>query len=337
MIKINAKDFGLPNIDNYDVYICNLKDFPKERYSNTVDGENGKINFYTTDKNIKVLSMSNTGKLSWKTPTYWSEHPDRLVEIVNLSYGLQIITDNDPRAVFGITYENLKRSIREEIPLKFERFTPTQALEKKVLVPVLSKTVKDIRSNKNDINIRLLNKNIKSLNDAINACVSAYIQYRIILNVTHANNKWELINAFDVEADKAEFNDFKSVYTFAQVRSVEYTNAKETGYDLTVPNYETFCNAYGTILSNTINVHVPALPEAVDDVKNKLMPSSQQIFSIRDPEKIVNLPKQEFILGAFGPANAKPEHKWIFNSYEDMFKALKEGKIKLSDEFTVVS
>ncbi|TAL45595.1 MAG: hypothetical protein EPN91_01840, partial [Salinibacterium sp.] len=59
---------------------------------------------------------------------------------------------------------------------------------------------------------------------------------------------------------------------FEQVVSVERTKIKEDGYDLTVPGYETFMAADGVVLSNTMSVHVPVLPAAVQEA-HKLMPS----------------------------------------------------------------
>ena len=62
----------------------------------------------------------------WAPVSQYSIHVDREVEIVNLSGDAQIITDDDPRAVYGVDPTTPG--------FKMERFTPTQARDKNVLV-----------------------------------------------------------------------------------------------------------------------------------------------------------------------------------------------------------
>lgn len=117
------------------------------------------------------------------------------------------------------------------------------------------------------------------------------------------------------------------------IESVEYTGKRETGYDLTVPGYETFANAEGIILSNTLGIFVPSLPEAVQDVRDKLM-ASKQIFSIRDPDDIVNLPQQDLLYGLYR-AKARPAvQKHHFPTKADAIRAARQRRISWSDEVT---
>ena len=118
------------------------------------------------------------------------------------------------------------------------------------------------------------------------------------------------------------------------VESVDYTGKKETGYDLTVPGYETFMNSDGVVLSNTLGIFVPSLPEAVEDVKNRLMPS-KQIFSIRDPDKVMNAPQQDLILGLWNAANSPSKKTHVFETEREAILAIQQGRVSLSDEVKI--
>ena len=117
------------------------------------------------------------------------------------------------------------------------------------------------------------------------------------------------------------------------ILDVDYTGQKETGYDLTVPGYETFVNSDGVVLSNTINVHVPATSGAQSDLKKKLFPD-KQIFSGRDNRNIVNPITQEFLLGLWN-ANRKPGNKYQFRTKEEALAAIKRGAIRLNDDVEI--
>lgn len=120
-------------------------------------------------------------------------------------------------------------------------------------------------------------------------------------------------------------------FTWAKVEEVIKTGIKETGYDLTVPGYETFMGADGVIRSNTINVHVPATDEASKEVKEKLMPS-QNPYMDRTPGSIIHSPKQEEILGLYAAATAPATPPVRFNSKDEALTAIRQGKVKLSDD-----
>ena len=115
------------------------------------------------------------------------------------------------------------------------------------------------------------------------------------------------------------------------ITKLEKTGQVEVGYDLTVPGYETFVNGDGVILSNTVNVHVPASDAAVKEAMEQLMPS-QQPFSDRVAGKLVPLPKQEQVLGLYAAATAPATPPVHFNSKEEAIAAIRQGKVKLSDD-----
>lgn len=55
--------------------------------------------------------------------------------------------------------------------------------------------------------------------------------------------------------------------TWDRVEGFERTELVETGYDLTVPGFETFMNTDGVILSNTASIYVPVSNDAVTEAK----------------------------------------------------------------------
>lgn len=128
-------------------------------------------------------------------------------------------------------------------------------------------------------------------------------------------------------------NICKSNVRWVQIESIDYTDKEEVGYDLTVPGHETFMNTDGVILSNTINVHVPASDAASKEVAEKLLPSHQP-FMGRVEDTVIHTPKQEEILGLYTAATAPATKPIEFNSREDAMKAIRQGNVKLSDDIT---
>jgi hypothetical protein len=115
------------------------------------------------------------------------------------------------------------------------------------------------------------------------------------------------------------------------VETVTVSGQKEDGYDLTVPGYETFMSAEGVILSNTINVHVPALRESVEEVKNKLMPD-KMLHSVKDFKSVVPVPKHEATAGLYESFDAPAKRTHRFKTSADALKAYEAGEISASDE-----
>lgn len=138
--------------------------------------------------------------------------------------------------------------------------------------------------------------------------------------------------------DNAEFQKLVQLSNaenimWLEIQDIEKTAQIETVYDLTVPGYETFVNSDGVVLSNTINVHVPATSGAQSDLKKKLFPD-KQIFSGRDNRNIVNPITQEFLLGLWN-ANRKPGNKYQFRTKEEALAAIKRGAIRLNDDVEI--
>lgn len=82
---------------------------------------------------------------------------------------------------------------------------------------------------------------------------------------------------------------------------------------------------------DTINVHLPALDESVQEAKDKLLPS-KMLFSIRDRSKVVPVPKHETIWGAFEAASAVAPRTHKFDNEADALRAVKEGRVGAADD-----
>jgi DNA-directed RNA polymerase subunit beta' len=85
---------------------------------------------------------------------------------------------------------------------------------------------------------------------------------------------------------------------------------------------------------DAMNVQVPSLPEAVDDAKNKLMPS-KMLFSIKKRNEVVPKPAHEFILGLYTAQKKPAENTYNFGSKDEALKAIKSGQVDLNDEIII--
>jgi len=131
-----------------------------------------------------------------------------------------------------------------------------------------------------------------------------------------------------------KFHKENASVSWARVTAVHKTDIKEDGYDLTVPGFETFMAADGIILSNTMNVSLPVLPESIQEAKDKLLPD-KMLFSIKDPEKITPSVKHEGVLGIW-TASKRPATKVTrFASGQEALAAMQRGDVKLHDEIEI--
>lgn len=344
MIKIIDKEIlnKLPEIDTqkYNVFYASLSELNTiaKEFNNHVEGKNGLIDFFNLPKDTKVIALNESDKKPiWADAKYWSVHYNRKLEIVNLSDGSQIFTDNDPRAIYGIKKENF-----ENQNYIFERFTPAQAKQNAVLIPKLDNLNQNKNNNEN-LDIELLNKDFlkKDFNDWLDTKIKLKLEENIDILIY-----WDK----EIQAWQAKFNNivnpqiFRSKefsnLIFVTIYRIDYTDQLVDGYDLTVPGYETFMSVDGAILSNTINVHVPGLPEAQKDIREKLLPSKQvyssRVFDEKTGLKVVNPIKQDLLLGLYGTLISKAKNKHVFNTRAEAVKAIKSGKISLSDEIEIL-
>jgi hypothetical protein len=105
----------------------------------------------------------------------------------------------------------------------------------------------------------------------------------------------------------------------------------ETVYDLEVPETKVFALSNGLIVFDTINLHVPSMDDAVQEAKDKLLPS-KMLFSDRDYDKVMPVPKHESVIGTFA-SNIRPATQTHqFPDRPSALSAIKGGKVRLNDE-----
>jgi hypothetical protein len=113
------------------------------------------------------------------------------------------------------------------------------------------------------------------------------------------------------------------------------TGMYEEGFDLTVPGYETFMNSEGIILSNTVNIHVPASEKAAKQALEKMLPS-KNLFSLTDLKSVRYKPEKEQVSGLWaltrGTTN-KPVR--VFASKTEAIKAYRSGEIGPNDPIEI--
>jgi intein/homing endonuclease len=131
-----------------------------------------------------------------------------------------------------------------------------------------------------------------------------------------------------------KFATNKEIY-WTSIESVEYTESFEDGYDLTVPGYETFMALDGTILSNTVTVHLPAMKESQEEAKNVLMPS-KMVLSTKREDTVVPTIKHEQILGLYAAKNKPSQNKFTFQTRQEAMQAIKKGEVRLSDDVEIL-
>lgn len=85
---------------------------------------------------------------------------------------------------------------------------------------------------------------------------------------------------------------------------------------------------------DTMALHVPALPEAVKDAREKLLPS-RMLFSIRDRNETLPQPKHEMLLGLFVSQKVPSGRVHRFADRAGALAELKAGRIKLDDEIEI--
>ena len=110
-------------------FVADLADFPHNELVNTRKDDKYDIEFYSVPKGIYVPAMDEaTGQVKQAEVKYWSIHRGKQVEIVNLHGGYQVVTDNDPRAIYGIATDGDS--------FEFVRDTPTNAQARGIMVPI---------------------------------------------------------------------------------------------------------------------------------------------------------------------------------------------------------
>lgn len=136
---------------------------------------------------------------------------------------------------------------------------------------------------------------------------------------------------FESQALKTLQNLANSEVKWATIDHIQKTDVEIQGYDLTVPGYDTFVNADGVVLSNTVNIHVPASAKASKEALDKMLPS-KNLFSLTDMKSVRYKPEKEQISGLWALTSGmtnKPVK--VYNTKEEAIAAYRRGDIGPND------
>ena len=156
-----------------------------------------------------------------------------------------------------------------------------------------------------------------------------------------ANIILKMLIEYNLTVEHPHFEAWKAIVanseiTWEYVVDVNETNRPQTGYDLTVPGSDTFINAEGVVLSNTMNYHVPVSTEAVQEAYELMMPS-KNLIGAGDMQTPIMTPTAELAFG-ISMATEKPSDKptkW-FDSLEAAKRAYRAGNIDLNDKIRII-
>ena len=123
---------------------------------------------------------------------------------------------------------------------------------------------------------------------------------------------------------------------WATIEGIEETDEEVLGFDLTVPGYDTFMNADGVILSNTVNIHVPASEKASKEALEKMLPS-KNLLSLTDMTSVRYKPEKEQISGLWAlTAGVSNKQVRVFNSKSEAIQAYRNGEIDPNDPVKIL-
>lgn len=116
-----------------------------------------------------------------------------------------------------------------------------------------------------------------------------------------------------------------------RVEGFTNTGMFEEGFDLTVPGYETFMNSEGVIVSNTVNIHVPASEKASKEALEKMLPS-KNLFSLTDLQSVRYKPEKEQVSGLWALTSGKSGREVrVFDTKSEAIRAYRNGEIGAND------
>ena len=143
------------------------------------------------------------------------------------------------------------------------------------------------------------------------------------------NKAREICPDMEIPEELREIADNTDI-TWTAVKSIENTGKRETGYDLTVPGYETFMSLDGVILSNTASFSVPVSKAAVQEAREKMTPADN-LLSDRDNKPLFT-PDQEYAEGLYYASKEPSDNKVVrFPTKQAMREAYNRGEIGVDD------
>ena len=121
-------------------------------------------------------------------------------------------------------------------------------------------------------------------------------------------------------------------YHFEAVKKVEVTKIKETGYDLTVPGYETFMSVDGVIVSNTAGIHVPVSEKARMQAWD-LLPS-RTLLSPKDLS-VIHGPSKEALFGLYAMTTPTDKTAVKAKNAAEVLEMVRSRKVQPNDPVSV--
>lgn len=145
----------------------------------------------------------------------------------------------------------------------------------------------------------------------------------------------------DFKPDVVEADALQALYTRAAsdvvweaVKSVEPAETQEV-FDLAVEGTKVFAVNNGLIIYDTMNFHVVVSDKAVQEAKDKLLPSR----NLRSPADFATMwsPRQEFLQGLYLASTKKSGRKMLpkFDSMADVIAAYKRGEVSIEDVVSI--
>lgn len=139
----------------------------------------------------------------------------------------------------------------------------------------------------------------------------------------------------DCQALKDMISLAESKVSWVGISSVEKTGKVEVGYDLTVPGPDTFVSDDGIVLSNTVNIHVPASEKAAKQALEKMLPS-KNLFSLTDLKSVRYKPEKEQISGLWALTRGRTKRPTrYFSSKAEAIRAYRNGEIGPNDPIDI--
>lgn len=167
-----------------------------------------------------------------------------------------------------------------------------------------------------------------------------YIMRRLVRNGMHRSEALRQIkdrSKFARQALEAELPDRPIVYSrspaWHQYNIISGTPKLITGDTIRISPFVA-AGLGADYDGDTINLHVPASPDAVREAREILRPSSM-LFSIKDDDKVMPRLVQEQILGPYAASQRPSKAVHSFPDRESALKAIRAGTISLSDEIEI--
>ncbi len=151
-------------------------------------------------------------------------------------------------------------------------------------------------------------------------------------------NKYKVTHTIDIR--KKYLTDWVNLVTnkelkWDKINAVIY-KGKMDAWDITVPGPLTFALSNGTVVQDTMALHVPASKDAVQEANELLLPS-KTLFDIGNLRTPIHTPSAEFQGGLYVATAAKNKvPPKTFVTLQDMRKAYARGEINLGDPVNIL-